>query len=102
MHALAGVEVPQRLARLRVPGFEGLGIIAKKEQAARASHGSTRGMPRTHLGKSPRRFVRFEVVGEQNLLPVIARAVPRSRRVIRLSFGKLLRLQKEEIAVFLC
>src|SRR5437667_3309964 len=101
MHALAGVEVPQRLARLRVHSFEGLRIIAKKDKAARGGHRSTRGMPRTHLGKSPRRFVGFEIVGEQNLLPLIAWAVPRSRRVIGLSFGKLLRLQKEEIAVFL-
>src|SRR5437016_13954280 len=101
MHALAGVEVPQRLTRLRVHSLEGLRIIAKKDKAARGGHRSTRGMPRTHLGKSPRRFVGFEVVGEQNLLPLIARAVPRSRRVIGLSFGKLLRLQKEEIAVFL-
>src|SRR6266480_226007 len=101
MHALAGVEVPQRLARLRIDSLEGLRIIAKKDKAARGGHRSTRGMPRTHLRKSPHRLVGFEAVGQQDFLPVIARAVPRSRRVIRLSFGKLLRLQKEEIAVFL-
>src|SRR6266404_367222 len=99
MHALAGVKVPQGLARLRVHGFEGLGIIAEKEKAAGCSHRSTGGMSRTYLGISPDGFVRFEAVGEQDLLAMIAGAVPDAGGIIRLSFGEFLRFQKIEIAV---
>jgi len=50
MHALAGVEVPQWLACLRVYGFEGLSIIAEKDKATRGGHRSPGRMSRTHLG----------------------------------------------------
>src|SRR5882724_11221037 len=102
MHALSGVEMPKRRARLRVHGLEGLCIIAEKKQAAGSGHNAPGRMSRTCLNISPRRFVGFKTVGQQNFLAMITGAVTNARGIIGLSFGKFLWLQKIQIAVFVC
>ena len=90
MHILACIEVPQGLARLRVNGFKGLGIIAEKEQPAGSGHNSTGRMPRACLGIAPGRFVGLKTESEQTFLGKIPGTAAGARGIVCLSLGKFL------------
>ena len=64
VNVLASVEMPERDARFSVDGFEGLAIVAKKNQAARGGHGAAAGLSVAHLWIGPGGLVRTEVEGQ--------------------------------------
>ena len=52
-YRLAGVEVPQLLARARVDCFEGIAIVAKEQHSPSGSQRPAPGFSRAYLGVTP-------------------------------------------------
>src|SRR5579864_1980758 len=100
MYVLARIEVPQGIARLRVNGFKGLGIVAEKEQPACGAHNSTGRMPLARLRIAPGRFVGFKTESEHIFLGMIPGTAAGACGIVCLSFGKFLWLYQKHIAVF--
>src|SRR5215471_1596867 len=102
MHRLARVEMPQWLACFCVNCFERLGVVAKKNEARGRRHGSG-GRPAAacRLQISPAKRGRIKIVGQKDLVTVLARRMARTGRVIGFSFLELLLAGKKNRAVFL-
>src|SRR5204863_8366458 len=99
-NSLISVEVPQRLAGLRIHSLEGVSIVREKNYAACGCHGSAVGVSRTHLRILPGEGFGIEVIGQKELLWILCWIVFDAGRVIRLSFGKFLWFAKKSSAIF--
>src|SRR5258705_3813308 len=96
-NVLTRVEMPQRLAGLRVHRFESLRVIAEEDQAARGRHGASGGAALACLSVVPRGFIVVQREGQQDFLVVVPFAAMRACRIIRLARFEFLRLQKENV-----
>src|SRR6266478_8297337 len=96
-NVLTRVEMPQRLAGLRVHRFEGLRVIAEEDQTARGRHGAPGGAALACLSVAPRGFIVVQREGQQDFLVVVPFAAMRAGRIIRLARFEFLRLQKENV-----
>lgn len=76
MQILTGVEVPQGRTGARVDSFEGLGIVAKRDQAALGGHGSGEAVTVADLTVAPDRFIGLQIIREEYWFVIVARAVP--------------------------
>src|SRR5438876_9526702 len=100
INTLTRVEVPQRLAGLRLHSLKVVGIVCKKNHAARCCHGSTGRESRTHLRVLPGKGFSIEIVGQKKFLWMLCRIVFDTGRVIGLSLGKFLWFAEKSAAVF--
>ena len=89
--------MPERLAGLRVNGFEGLRVVAEKDQTPGGRHGAPGGAALARLNVAPRGFIVVQSEGQQDFLVVVSLAAMRASRIIGLARFEFPRLRKENV-----
>ena len=89
--------MPEGLAGLRVHGFEGLRVVAEKDQTAGGGHGAPGGAALACLNVAPHWFIVVQREGQQDFLVVVSLAATRASRIIGLAGFEFPRLQKENV-----